>query len=154
MRTAPSGAPGELAGFRDVAGGRQPASGLLVKSSPMAPLKLLAPRRREWLAASLAFLMVMLSVTATAGTAKADGAKQGGDLAGVLATESKPMETPRPKPKAVAKAKPPATSAHAKSHHAPKAKHGKHAGAMKAAKAKPAKGTPKAPAKRGPKLRA
>lgn len=151
MRTAPSGAPGELAGFRDVAGGRQPASGLLVKSSPMAPLKLLAPRRREWLAASLAFLMVMLSVTATAGTAKADGAKQGGDLAGVLATESKPMETPRPKPKAVAKA---TSSAHAKSHHAPKAKHGKHAGAMKAAKTKPAKGTPKAPAKRGPKLRA
>lgn len=154
MRTPPSEARGERAGFRGVAGGRQPASGLLVKGSPMASPTLPASRRREWLAASVAFLIVILTLTGTARSAKADGAKQGGDLAGVLATESKPMEAPRPRPKAVAKAKPSAHSAHAKPHQAPKAKHGKHAGAMKAAKAKPAKGSPKAPAKRGPKLRA
>ena len=152
MRAMPSRAPGGLAGFRDVAARRRPASGLLVKSSPMAPPTLPTSRRREWLAASVAFLIVLLTLTATARSAKADGAKQGGDLAGVLATESKPMEAPRPKPKTVAKAKPSAHPAHAKPHHTPKAKHGKHAGAVKAAKAKPAKG-PKA-AKRGPKLRA
>ena len=119
------------------------------------------PSLARVLASTCVALLAIVALTATARTARADGAKQGGDVAGVLATESKPMEAPRPKPKSTANAKPPAHArgqhaGHAKPHHHGRAAQpGKGAGHIKAAKAKPRSGPAKTTTpKKGPKLRA
>lgn len=120
-------------------------------------------RCSRWRSTSLvlafAFLGALVAVIATARPARADGAKKGGEVAGLLAAESTPMEAPKPRAKTTANAKPSHghPGAHAKHHGAKHAKHGhaKHGNAVKPAKARPPKTPAKArPPKRGPKLRA